>query len=113
MRGIQDSLRSGCRGCAMVYQLKFIDPRESVVLVSNIDTPNDESAVQLCSSRCLGVNLPAELYEGDRYIVRITPLTARLYLAITADYQDNPLPHAPAEILHIGRAQDHRMRRSA
>ena len=69
----------------MLYRLRFIDTRECVVLVNEIEATNDESAVELSCSRCIGADMPVELYQEDRHIMRMTPMTARLYLAVTTD----------------------------
>ena len=69
----------------MLYRLKFIDAWERAVRVSDIEAMTDANAVELSCSRCVDADMPVELYEGDRHIVGMTPMTARLYLAITTE----------------------------
>ena len=80
--GNRSAQKSGLR---MLYRLRFIDAWERAVRISDIEAPTDERAVELSGARCVGADMPVELYKGDRQVVRITPMTARLYLLITTD----------------------------
>jgi hypothetical protein len=64
----------------MLYHLKFVDVRERAIFGFDIEAADDKSALHLGCAHCVGVNMPVELSEGDRHIIRVTPMTARLYL---------------------------------
>ena len=64
----------------MVYQLKFIDRLDRVVIAFDIEAEDDEAAVEMGCAHCVGADMDVDLYEGERPIMRVTPMTARLYL---------------------------------
>ena len=64
----------------MLYQVKFIDARERAALIIDIEAPDDNAAVELGCAHCVGADMIVELCEGDRHVLRVIPMTARLYL---------------------------------
>src|SRR4051794_25672409 len=79
--GLHDTRGTGCRGCTMLYRLKFIDALERAVLAIDIEATNDEAAVELGCAHCVGADMAVELCDGGRHVIRMTPMTARLYLS--------------------------------
>ena len=65
----------------MLYHLKFIDALERAVLAIDIEAADDETAVELGCAHCVGADMAVELSDGDRHVMRMTPMTARLYLS--------------------------------
>ena len=74
----------------MVYQLKFIDRLDRVVLALDIEATDDEAAVELGCAHCVGADMDADIYDGERLIIRVTPMTARLYLTDNRARQYQP-----------------------
>lgn len=65
----------------MRYRLKFIDALERAVHTIDIEAMDDDAAVELGCAHCVGADMPVELCDGDRHVMRVTPMTARLYLS--------------------------------
>jgi hypothetical protein len=63
------------------YRLKFLDSSEHEVRVLDIEAPDDDAAIQLGCMHCIKDNLAVELCHGDRRVLRVTPVTALLYLS--------------------------------
>ena len=64
----------------MLYQVRFMDRVERAVLTINVEAPDDEAAVELGCAHCVGADMAVDLLEGERHIIRMTPVAARLYL---------------------------------
>jgi hypothetical protein len=70
----------------MQYRLKFIDSFEDTVRALNIEAADDDSTIYYSSTQSIYFNMPVELWCEDNLVVRMTPMTARLYLP-----EDEPL----------------------
>jgi hypothetical protein len=64
----------------MRYRLKFIDSSERTVRELNLDADDDNAAIAYACNQSILAGLAVELCDGDRRVLRVTPMTARLYL---------------------------------
>jgi len=87
-RGGQGAAEDGHSGgdTPMQYRLKFIDSFEDTVRALNIEAADDDSTIYYSSTQSIYFNMPVELWCEDNLVVRMTPMTARLYLP-----EDEPL----------------------
>ena len=72
-------------GSPMRYRLKFIDSEERTVRDVHIDAKDDDAAIFYACNECILSKLAVELCDGDRRVLRVTPMTARLYLPDRGD----------------------------
>jgi hypothetical protein len=64
----------------MHYRLKFIDSAEHTIRDEDIDAPDDQAAIVHACNRSILSRMAVELCDGERQEIRVTPMTARLYL---------------------------------
>jgi hypothetical protein len=64
----------------MHYRLKFINSVERTVRDEDVDAPDDEAAIVHACNRSILYRMAIELCDGERPVIRVTPMTARLYL---------------------------------
>jgi hypothetical protein len=64
----------------MHYRLKFIDSTERTVREMSIYADDDDAAIAQACNQSILSRTPVELCDGERQVVRVTPMTARLYL---------------------------------
>ena len=64
----------------MRYRLKFVDSAEHTVRETNIAADDDDAAVAYACNQSILFNLAVELCDGESRVLRVTPMTARLYL---------------------------------
>jgi hypothetical protein len=57
-----------------------MDRLDRAVLTIDIEAADDDAAVELCCAHCVGAEMPVELSESDRHVIRMTPVAARVYL---------------------------------
>ena len=65
----------------MLYQLRFFDAGEEQRRILQIETADDSAAIRIGAIHCIDSGMAVEISAGDKYLFRITPLTARLYLS--------------------------------
>ena len=63
----------------MKYQLKFFTSHGLATRVVDIDAPHDDAAIDRCCTQSVEANADVELWKSGSLIIRMTPLTARLY----------------------------------
>jgi len=66
------------------YRLQFLNAQEQLVREFDIEADNDDSATRFTCEQSIGLKMAAELSHENRSVIRVTPMTARLYL------QDRP-----------------------
>ena len=71
----------------MQYRLKFIDSIEQTVRELKIEADDEEAAIGYSSRQSVLFDMHVELWRGEDFIVRTTPMTARLYLFDYADWR--------------------------
>jgi hypothetical protein len=64
----------------MHYRLKFIDSAERTIRDEEIDAADDAAAIVHACDRSILSRMAIELCDGERQVIRVTPMTARLYL---------------------------------
>jgi len=62
------------------YLLKFLDSQERVVREIDVEADDEEIAIIHSCQQSVQFDLPIELLCGNMRILRVTPMTARLYL---------------------------------
>jgi len=67
-------------GWPMRYRLRFIDSVERTVREMDIDADDDDAAIAHACNESILSKLAVQLCDGDRRVLRVTPMTARLYL---------------------------------
>jgi len=70
----------------MQYRLKFINSVEQVLRELKIEADDEEAAIRYASRQSISFDMHVELWCGDNFIVRTTPMTARLYLPDRAEH---------------------------
>ena len=65
----------------MLYQLRFFDAREIMARSLQIEADDESAAIRVGAIHCIECRMAVEVSTRNKYIVRITPLTARLYLS--------------------------------
>jgi|KBSMisStaDraftv2_1062788.scaffolds.fasta_scaffold71200_1 hypothetical protein len=66
-------------GVAVKYQLKFFTSDGRATRRLDIHAPDDDAAIHVCCIRSIEANADIELWKSGDLIIRMTPLTARLY----------------------------------
>ena len=73
---------SACAGARnMTYKLKFIDDLDRAFVACQIEATDDEAAVELGRAHCVCADMTVDVWEANRLITRLTPVTARLYFS--------------------------------
>ena len=71
----------------MKYRLKFLNDLEHVVREFDLEAPDDAAAMDLACRHSIRAGLAVEVCYEARSVVRVTPMTARLYLSDTGKTQ--------------------------
>ena len=83
-KAAEGGTRKACGGLPMsAYRLMFLDSVERAIRVMELEAANDDVAIDLICMHALGSNMPVELWQSDRMIIRMTPMTARLSMPDT------------------------------
>jgi hypothetical protein len=61
------------------YQLKFFTSAGRATRLLDVHLPDDDAAINLCCTQAVEANADVELWKSGDLIIRMTPLTARLY----------------------------------
>jgi hypothetical protein len=64
----------------MKFRLKFINSVGQIVRELNIEADDDDAATDYISNQSIYFNMAVELWRANEFVVRMTPMTARLYL---------------------------------
>ncbi len=67
-------------GLPVKYLLKFLDSQEQVVREIDVEADEEEDAIIYSCQRSVRSGMAIELREGNMTVIRVTPMTARLYL---------------------------------
>jgi hypothetical protein len=65
----------------MLYWFKYFDSQEQSVRTLQIEAPNDDAAIDIGARHCMQSGMAIEISGPNRPLIRITPLTAPLYLS--------------------------------
>jgi len=65
---------------ARAYLLKFLDSQERAVRELKIEADDEQSAITYSCEQSVRFGMAVELCCEDMSILRVTPMTARLYL---------------------------------
>jgi hypothetical protein len=57
-----------------------MDAWEQEVRVEEIDAQDDGAAMAISSDRCLRSGLSVEAWHDGAFVIRVTPMTARLFI---------------------------------
>ena len=63
----------------MKYQLKFFTSDGRATRLLDIHAADEGAAINLCCTHSIEENADIELWKSGDFIIRMTPLTARLY----------------------------------
>lgn len=72
-------------GSSMRYRLKFLNAQEQLVREFDIEADDDDSAIQFACEQSIGFNMAAEICHENRSVIRVTPMTALLFLPGSGD----------------------------
>ena len=66
-------------GAAVRYRLNFFEEKGSQARVLNIEAPSEDAAIERCCIEAVGSAMTVDLWQAEEFIIRMTPMTARLY----------------------------------
>src|SRR5580765_960247 len=86
--GMGERPRSGSPGVGVAdaVSAEVLDSFEDTVRALNIEAGDDDAAIYYSSMQSIYFDMPVELWCEDNLVVRMTPMTARLYFP-----EDGPL----------------------
>ena len=67
----------------MEYQFIFLDTKGAARRLLAFKAPDDTTAIRYASRYCIEADVPLEVRWCGAQIVLLTPMIARLYLAVT------------------------------